>query len=241
MKEYVLIYEDDFLVDGKLDESVWTHQVGEKWANNESQCYTDDDTHSFIADSILHLKATYEPEAHCPFKSARIVTKDKLHFQYGKFVFRAKMPTGRGAWPAIWFLGNTGKERIPWPRCGEIDLLEYAGNRPAQVTCAIHTESYNHKIHTEKMATTSLPDASLQFHDYTLEWTEEALHFFVDTEEVMTIKKEANDTFAEWPFDKPYYLIINLAVGGWYAGKLVPEDLPFDFQIDSIKIYQKKE
>jgi len=241
MNDYQLIYEDDFLIDGKIDDSVWTHEVGEKWANNESQCYVDDFEHCYIKDSILHLYATYEEGDHCPFKSARIKTKDKLHFQYGKFVFRAKMPKGRGAWPAIWFLGNTGKERIPWPRCGEIDLLEFAGNRPNQVTCAIHTESYNHKIHTEKMVATPLHDASDCFHDYTLEWTKEKLGFFVDDIEVMTIKKEANDTFAEWPFDQPYYLIMNLAVGGWYAGKIAEEDLPFDFQIDSIKIYQKKD
>ncbi len=240
MSEYQLIFFEDFTVDGAPDENIWNHEVGEKWANNESQCYVNDRDHSYIENSILHLKATYELGAHCPYKSARLTTYGKKHFRYGKFVVRAKMPVGRGSWPAIWFLGNTKKERVPWPKCGEIDLLEFAGNKPQQVTCAIHTETYNHKIHTQKNKRTVLTDASSQFHDYTLIWTEKELVFYVDDEEVMRIEKQPNDTISEWPFDDPYYLIINLAVGGWYAGEIKSSDLPFDFQIDSIKVFQKE-
>lgn len=240
-KDYQLVFEDDFLVDGAPNEEIWNHQVGEKWANNESQCYVDDREHCYIENSILHLHATFEKGEHCPYKSTRINTLYKKHFKYGKFVFRAKMPKGRGSWPAIWFLGRPEGERLPWPKCGEIDLLEYAGNYPNQVTCAIHTESYNHKIHTDKLQKTLLVDASDVFHDYILEWTKEELKFFVDENEVMSVKKQPNDTFAEWPFDQDYYLILNLAVGGWYAGDIFDEDLPYDFQVDFIKVYQKED
>lgn len=239
MSEYQLVFEDDFLTDGKPNPDVFSFRTGEKWANNESQCYVDDSVHCYIKDSILHLVSTYEEGAHCPYKSARIDTSQKKLFQYGKFVFRAKLPKGRGAWPAIWFMGKAVKEGVRWPRCGEIDLMEYTGNKPEQVTCAIHTETYNHKIHTEKMEKTILKDASDAFHDYILDWSSDELKFLIDEHEVMSIKKKDNDSFAEWPFDQPYFLILNLAVGGWYGGEIADEDLPFDFQIDSIRIYQK--
>lgn len=239
MSLYKLVFEEDFLVDGRPDEQTWNHEVGERWSNNESQCYVNDCEHSYIKDSILHIRATFEKGAHCPYKSARITTYGKKHFQYGKFVISAKLPKGRGSWPAIWFMGEARKDRVPWPRCGEIDLMEYAGNRSHQVTCAIHTETYNHKIHTEKFAKHLLDDASDVFHDYIMEWTKDELIFMVDDHELMRVQKQPTDTFAEWPFDQPFYMILNLAVGGWYAGSIVDEDLPFEFQVDSIRIYQK--
>lgn len=232
-----LIYEENF-DSNVIDDSVWTHEVGEKWFNNESQAYVDDRNHSFVKDSCLNLVATYDPQDRLPFQSARLTTYGKKHFQYGKFVLRAKMPKGKGAWPALWFLGCDRKKHVPWPLCGEIDLCEFSGNRPQQVTCAIHTATFNHKIHTQKGARLLLNDASDAFHDYILEWTEQTLRFIVDETEILRFDKEEGFTEREWPFDKPYYMILNLAVGGWYGGDIAPEDLPFHLQIDSIKVYQ---
>ncbi len=237
MNTYKLIFEENFEKRGRPNPEHWTHEVGEKWANNESQCYIDDPKNSFIQDGKLHLVATYHPNEHCKYRSARINTYGKKHFQYGKFVVRAKLPKGRGAWPAIWFLGNTGVERVRWPKCGEIDLMEFAGNRPDQVSCAIHTESYNHKINTDIGTRIKLPQASDTFHDYTLIWTKSSLSFMVDEKEILKIEKKPTDTEAEWPFDKPYYMILNLAVGGWYGGPIHDTDLPFHFEIESIKVY----
>lgn len=239
MKDYKLVFEENFDVDGAPNPEIWTHEVGEKWANNESQCYVDDREHSFVKDGKLNIIATCNEKSPCKYQSARINTKDKKHFMYAKFVVRAKMPKGRGAWPAIWFLGTTTEEKRWWPKCGEIDLLEYAGNRPESVSCAIHTAAYNHKINTDKGIRVPLADASDTFHDYILDWTNEYLSFQIDDQEIFRVDKMANDTDDEWPFDKPYYMILNLAVGGWYGGPIFDEDFPFHFQVDSIKVYQK--
>jgi len=233
-----LIYQEKFTKDGPIDTQIWSYEVGTKWANNESQCYVDDGLHGFVKDGKFHIKATFHKNEECPYRSARLNTKGKLEFQYGTITFRAKMPKGRGAWPALWLMGNTAKNRVRWPLCGEIDLLEFAGNRPGIITCAIHTESYNHRINTQKGSRIAIPDASDAFHDYTLVWTDQYLSFQVDQEEYLRVEKQEGDTVEKWPFDQPYYLIMNLAVGGWYGGSIVDEDLPYEMEIESIEIYQ---
>jgi beta-glucanase (GH16 family) len=238
MRNYKLVYEENFDIDGKPDPEVWTFEVGEKWSNNESQCYVDSLENCYIKDGKLNLVATIHDTPTCKYRSTRMNTFKKKHFQYGKFIVRAKMPVGKGSWPAIWFLGST-KTDIRWPKCGEIDLLEFAGNRPGIVSCAIHTEAYNHKIDTQIGRRKVLETASTEFHDYSLEWTKDFLSFGIDGKEYLKINRKKNDTFAEWPFDQPYFMILNLAVGGWYAGEIDDKDLPYHFQIDSIKVYQE--
>src|SRR5690606_22702723 len=192
-------------------------------------------------DGILNIQATIHDASPCKYQSARIHTHHKKHFQYGTFVIRAKMPKGRGAWPAIWMLGADRNKDLRWPACGEIDIVEFAGNRPLKASCAIHTASYNHKIDTDKGTRYDLPTATESFHDYILDWTKDHLIFMVDDKEVFRVEKENGDTDKEWPFDKPYNLIINLAVGGWYGGKIVDTDLPYLFQIEHIQVFANKD
>ncbi len=232
------LFQEDFKNNGSINQDHWTIQVGNKWANNESQCYVDSPTNGYIKDGKLHLVATFNPNQECRYQSTRLTSKGKIEFQYGRLTIRAKMPTGRGAWPALWLMGNTEKNPVRWPLCGEIDLVEFAGNRPGIITCAIHTETYNHRIKTDKGAKVSVPDASDEFHDYTLDWTNTYLSFQIDGKEFFKVEKQAGDTVSEWPFDQPYYVIINLAVGGWYGGKIVDDDLPYHMEIESIKIEQ---
>jgi beta-glucanase (GH16 family) len=232
------IFQEDFSKDGKINQQHWNIEVGTKWANNESQCYVENDNNGYIKDGLLHLVATLNQGSECTYQSTRINTRGKFEFQYGRLTIRAKMPKGRGAWPALWLMGNTDKNRVRWPLCGEIDLVEFAGNRPGIITCAIHTDTYNHRINTDKGTSIPVPDASVQFHDYTLDWTTNYLSFQIDGKEFFKVEKMENDRVNEWPFDQPYYLIINLAVGGWYGGKIVDEDLPYHMEIASIKIEQ---
>jgi beta-glucanase (GH16 family) len=232
------IFQEDFSKDGKINQQHWNIEVGTKWANNESQCYVENDKNGYIKDGLLHLVATLNPGSECKYQSTRINTRGKFEFQYGRLTIRAKMPKGRGAWPALWLMGNTEKNRVRWPLCGEIDLVEFAGNRPGIITCAIHTDTYNHRINTDKGTSIPVPDASDQFHDYTLDWTTNYLSFQIDGKEFFKVEKLENDRVNEWPFDQPFYLIINLAVGGWYGGKIVDEDLPYHMEIASIKIEQ---
>ncbi|MCV2232181.1 glycoside hydrolase family 16 protein [Paracholeplasma manati] len=236
MAKFKLAFEENFDYTGKPNPDIWTYQVGPKWANNEKQCYVDFDDNCYVKDGALHIIATKTNDLGCPYYSSRLMTKDKKHFQYGRFVVRAKMPQGRGSWPAVWFLGTTKEHR--WPAMGEIDLLEYAGNRPNQVTCAIHTETYNHKIDTHKGSTYPMTDLAGEFHDYILEWTPEHLSFQVDYHEILKVEKQPGDTFKEWPFDQPYYMIVNLAVGGWYAGDIQDADLPFHFEVAFIRHFE---
>ena len=232
------IFQENFSQDGKINQQNWNIEVGTKWANNESQCYVENEKNGYIKDGLLHLVATLNPGSECKYQSTRINTRGKFEFQYGRLTIRAKMPKGCGAWPALWLMGNTDKNRVRWPLCGEIDLVEFAGNRPGIITCAIHTDTYNHRINTDKGASIPVQDASDQFHDYTLDWTTNYLSFQIDGKEFFKVEKMANDRVNEWPFDQPYYLIINLAVGGWYGGKIVDEDLPYHMEIASIKVEQ---
>ncbi|PKK92704.1 MAG: glycoside hydrolase, partial [Tenericutes bacterium HGW-Tenericutes-6] len=127
-----------------------------------------------------------------------------------------------------------------WPLCGEIDLVEFAGNRPGIISSAIHTKAYNHKINTQIGKRFTLPSSSTEFHDYELLWTSKKLQFSVDGNIYLTVEKKENDTEEQWPFDQPYYLLINLAVGGWYGGQIDDESFPYEFEVDSIKYYQEK-
>ncbi len=239
MKTYQLVFEENFDYSGKVNPEYWNYEIGDRWPNNESQCYTDSLDHCYVNNSKLHLVASIYNQQHCKYQSAKINTYGKKHFQYGKFVVRAKMPKGKGSWPAIWFLGTSNKENhVKWPLCGEIDLVEFAGNRCGTVSSAIHTESYNHKVQTQKGKRIELKDASDVFHDYELTWTENELVFAVDGKVHLVVKKQETDTEKEWPFDQPYYLIINLAVGGWYGGQIDDSTFPFELEVESIKVYQ---
>ena len=232
-----LVYQEDFEQNPSINRNIWTLEVGEKWANNESQCYVDDQEHAYIQDGKLIIKATIHPDEPCKYRSARLNSRGKFEYQYGRLIIRAKMPKGRGAWPALWLMGAK-KGPVRWPQCGEIDLVEFAGNRPGMITCAIHTQTYNHRIKTDKGTKITVDDASDQFHNYILDWTDQYLSFQIDDKEFFRVTKQPGDTENEWPFDQPFYLIMNLAVGGWYGGKIMDEDLPFEMQISSIQIYQ---
>lgn len=232
------IYHETFQQNGKPNPEIWTYEVGDKWANNESQCYVDDLDHAWVNNGLLTIRSTIHDTPHCRYRSARLNTKGKLEFQYGKLTIRAKMPKGKGAWPALWLMGNTSKNRVRWPLCGEIDVVEFAGNRPGIITCAIHTESYNHRIQTDKGTHITVNDASDTFHDYTLDWTKHYLSFQIDGHEFFRVDKQPNDTVNEWPFDTPYYIIMNVAVGGWYAGPIHDQDLPWEMQIQAITVDQ---
>ncbi len=239
MKTYQLVFEEQFDQTQTLNKETWTYEIGEKWANNEQQCYTDDSKNCWIENQQLHIRATLNPDSKCKYQSARINTFGKQQFQYGKFVIRAKMPKGKGSWPAIWFLGSSMKtDHVRWPLCGEIDLVEFAGNKPGTFSSAIHTDAFNHKINTHKGKRVTLPDVSDQFHDYVLEWTPNQLTFMIDHEVYMVFEKPEHATEREWPYDHPYYMIINLAVGGWYGGAIDDNDFPFELVVDSIKVYE---
>jgi len=231
-----LVFKETFTTP-VLDASSWVVEVGEKWFNNEAQCYVDDRKNIRLTPGLLSLIADVNPESQrCRYQSARINTRGKKEFQYGTFIVRAKLPKGKGSWPAIWFL-PTDIGRVRWPKCGEIDLMETVGHDPEVIHFSLHTETLNHIMKTQRTYFKKIPKILEGFHDYKMVWTETFIAFYID--DVLYTTFEAGiKSEATWPFDKPYYLILNIAVGGFWGGEIVEKDMPYQMDIASIEVYQ---
>ena len=242
-KRLELVWEDDF-TDPVLDDDKWTATIGDGcpdfcgFGNNELQYYSDQEKNLRIEDGKLIIQALKDTLGNGGYSSAKIVTKGKGDWKYGKVLVRAKVPYGRGTWPAIWMLPTMDGER-KWPLDGEIDIMEHVGYNQGMIYGTIHSKKYNHLIGTQKVDSIALPDAHGTFHDYGLEWTEESMTWSIDSEPYYTIHK-GDEGYEGWPFDQPFHLIFNLAVGGNWGGKYGVEDSiwPQTLEIDFVKIYQ---
>ncbi len=230
-----LIWEDNF--DGnRLQEENWNIVTGDgcpdlcKWGNNERQIYTTDN-HT-VADGLLSISARKDGET---YTSARINTKGKKEFQYGKIEIRAKLSLGKGLWPAFWMLGSN-IDSVGWPRVGEIDILEYVGKEPNKIFTSLHTpDSYGATINTKKDVIQGIEDG---FHTYAIDWTKDHIQFLVDDQLFYTFSPEIKDE-KTWPFDQPFYILVNLAIGGNFGGPEVDDSIfPQEFVVDYIKVYQ---
>ena len=160
----------------------------------------------------------------------------------GYFDIRAKLPKGRGSWPAIWMLGeNIGT--VGWPLCGEIDIMEHVGYDDNGIHASIHTKTFNHGLNTQKTGYTTLSTATDSFHVYSLEWTPNYLRFFVDQNPYFFVYNDSNGDVEKWPFDNPHYIILNLAVGGDWGGAqgIDPTKFPMKMLVDYVKVYKKTE
>jgi beta-glucanase (GH16 family) len=232
-----LVFDASFTHNGRPSDDDWTIEVGDQWANAELQSYVDHRSTSWIQNGVLYLRALPYVNGPRAYQSARLNTLGKHAWTYGRFVVRAKLPKGIGAWPAIWMLPNDIKH-VGWPLCGEIDLVELVGRKPETVHFSLHTATYNHRFNNHKMFFNVIPSVQDRFHDYRLDWDETSMSFYVDDILQVRFEKQPGDTENEWPFHKPYYLIINLAVGGHWGGPVKEEDLPFTMAIQSVKVYQ---
>lgn len=230
-----LVWEENFN-SKSLDMSFWNFDLGNGcpdlcgWGNNERQIYTDKN-HTLV-DGNLVIQAKLDAAV---FTSSKITTKDKKQFQYGRFETRAKLPVGQGLWPAFWMLG-TNISTVGWPKCGEIDILEYVGREPQIVFTSLHTQdSHGETINTKKTKIDNIEDG---YHVYAMEWTKDQIEFFVDNISVY-IFQPALKNEETWPYNQPFYIILNLAVGGNFGGPEVDNKVfPQDFVIDYIRVYQ---
>ena len=173
------------------------------------------------------------------YTSARLITKDKGDWLYGRFEIRAKLPTGRGTWPAIWML-PTDWEYGGWPNSGEIDIMENVGYDPDTILATAHTQKYNHMIGTQTSGKLYVPLSYKDFHVYSLEWDENEWRGYIDNVHYYTHKNEKAG-FGGWPFDKRFHLLLNLAIGGGWGGKQGIDDtlFPHKFEIDYVRVYTK--
>jgi len=230
-----LVWEENFN-EPVLNESVWNFELGDGcpnlcgWGNNERQVYTTKNHEIKNGNLIIHAKKEGNR-----YTSTKITTKDKKSFQYGRMEARAKLPIGHGIWPAFWMLGQNISQ-VGWPKSGEIDILEYIGKEPHMVFTTLHTQdSHGNTINTKK---TSFPNIEEGFHVFALDWTKDKMDFFVDDILVYTFQPEIKNENT-WPFDKPFYFILNVAIGGNFGGPAVDDTVfPQDFIVDYIKVYQ---
>jgi beta-glucanase (GH16 family) len=171
------------------------------------------------------------------FTSTRLVSRGKGDFLYGRFEVRAKVPVGRGTWPAVWML-PTDWAYGGWPASGEIDILEHVGFDPNVVHISVHTQAYHHSIGTQKTATRTLPEAQTAFQVYRVDWTPQDIQGFVNGTQIFQFKNEAKG-FAVWPFDKKFHWLINLAVGGNWGGQQGIDEtaFPATFEVDYVRVY----
>ncbi|MDF2543220.1 MAG: glycoside hydrolase family 16 [Herbinix sp.] len=215
-----------------------------QWANNELQAYTNRPTNVYVKDGKLVIRAIKEKDGEREYTSTRLVTYGRKSFTYGLFEFRVKLPKGKGSWPAVWMLSDSIKQGNRWPRCGEIDIIEYAGKWPDQLFFSLHTERHNHTRKDTKQYSTfcDFKDISDDFHDYAMEWTPEFIEFYVDGVSACRYNKSddtEDQSEASWPFDQPFYLIFNIAVGGNLGGEVDESALPFLLEVEHVRVYQK--
>jgi beta-glucanase (GH16 family) len=240
-----LTWADEF--DGStLDRTKWKYETGfgkNGWGNRELQCYTEGDNIE-VEGGVLRMTAKKigKGQARGDYTSARL--NSLFNFRYGRVEVRAKMPVekGSGLWPAIWMLGQN-ITTVGWPKCGELDIMEYVSRKPNRIASAIHTQANNH---TQGGHLTShdqeLSSAEEEFHVYGLEWTEAEVRFFVDDHEHVILRFARPQDFNEdnWPFDKPQYLLLNLAVGGTLGGRVDDAVFPNSMEIDFVRVYQRQ-
>lgn len=230
-----LIKHYDFINMTELDKD-FNIVVGDKWHNNEQQIYVDDKENLYL-DNGLNIKATYKNNV---IRSARISTKNNFMFRYGKIEITAKLPKGKGTWPALWMMPQQNTYGH-WPKSGEIDMMEHVGNHLDELVLCLHTEKYNHTKDTEYYFKKHIKGLSDDFQVFGLEWNEDSIKYTLNGEEMVTYHKGENGKVSShegWPFDQPFYLVMNLAIGGWFGGEIDFDSLPQVFQIKEIKIYQ---
>nr|WP_321409530.1 glycoside hydrolase family 16 protein [uncultured Carboxylicivirga sp.] len=241
---YQLVWSDEFEYSGLPDSTKWSYDIEGNawgWGNNELQTYTSADINNAeVLNGKLFITAVKEDSISKPYTSARLISKGKGDWLYGKIEVKAKLPGGKGIWPAIWML-PTDWEYGGWPESGEIDIMEHVGYEPDSVYFTVHTESYNHGIGTQKSQAVYEPDAEHVFHVYGIEWTPKKIDFYLDENKVFTFKNEGK-TYAEWPYDKRFHLLLNVAVGGGWGGKHGVDDSIFPCQmvVDYVRVYQLK-
>lgn len=237
---WTLQWSDEFNYQGLPDSSKWAYDVGgHGWGNGEWQYYTRNrPENARVENGMLIIEARKEKWEQKDYTSARLVTRGKAEWQYGKLEVRAKLPAGRGTWPAIWMLG--AKQPLRWPDDGEIDIMEHVGYDQGVIHGSIHCKQFNHIQHTQKTATITVPDCSENFHNYGLEWNKDSIFISIDDKVYFRFGNE-HSGYAAWPFDNKMYLLLNVAVGGfWGAAKGVDESIwPRRMEVDYVRYYTK--
>jgi len=250
-QQWSLVWSDEFDYTGQPDASKWSFDTegnNWNWGNDEAQNYTPaSNNNAWVENGNLVIEARKEQYYWAgdgetkEYTSARLITQRKGDWLYGKVEVKALLPTGKGMWPAIWML-PTDSEYGGWPKSGEMDIMENVGYDPNVIHCNIHTESYNHSIGTNKGNSMTITDPHINWHIYSIEWNKENASFYCDGNLVFSFDNEHN-TYKEWPFDKPFHLLLNIAVGGGWGGTEGIDNniFPQQMLVDYVRVYEQSE
>jgi beta-glucanase (GH16 family) len=242
VKTKTLLWSDEFSYTGLPDAGKWNFDTdgnSSGWGNNEAQYYTSSRLENAeVRDGYLHINAIKEEYKGFHYTSARLRTKGTGDWVYGRMEIRAKLPDGRGMWPAIWML-PTDWAYGGWPESGEIDIMENVGFDPYVIVASAHTETYNHVLGTQKNNKITVNTCYSDFHVYALEWESNEYRIFVDDSLYFTFKNEGTG-YKVWPFDKRFHLLLNIAVGGNWGGARGIDDsiFPRTMLVDYVRVYQ---
>ncbi|MEW6195353.1 MAG: glycoside hydrolase family 16 protein [Bacteroidota bacterium] len=238
-----LVWSDEFNYNGLPDIKKWGYDVADPgWVNEEAQAYyAYRQENSRVKNGKLIIEARKDNYQGKPYSSARLVTKNKGDWTYGRIEVRAKLPYGRGTWPAIWMLPtvwNLGDGS--WPDNGEIDIMEHVGYDPGVIHASIHCDKYVWTNNTQKTATVRFNDAMSAFHTYAMEWDSSEIKMFVDSTKYFSFKNE-NKGWQTWPFYKDFHLILNIAIGGSWGGAQGIDNtiFPQRMEVEYVRVYEK--
>lgn len=228
-----LVFSDEFNTNGPPDPTKWGYDIGTGsggWGNNELQYYTNRPENAIVQGGVLKINAIKESYLGSAYTSARLLSKNKYSFKYGRIEVRAKFPTGVGTWPAAWMLGDN-INTVGWPACGEIDIVEHLGRDLNKIYGTLHYPGRSGG--NADGATIMIPDATTAFHTYAVEWSATSIKIYVDTQLYHTV---ANSTAI--PFNQNFFILLNMAMGGNFGGPVDPAFTNATYEIDYIRVYQ---
>ncbi|RZJ94162.1 MAG: glycoside hydrolase family 16 protein [Brevundimonas sp.] len=246
---YRLVWADEFETAGAPDPSKWGYDTVANrtgWYNEELQYYSANRLENAeVRDGKLVITARRERLESAPdfggqdYTSARLVTRDLHSWTYGFISVRANLPCGLGSWPAIWMLSQGGG----WPIGGEIDIMEHVAQEPTKIYGSLHSQAFNHSIGTGQTGGTDIATACGAFHDYQVHWTPQRIDFLVDGTPFYGVDNDNSGLREHWPFNTPFYLILNVAVGGTWGGAegVDPSVFPQAMEVDYVRVYQTAE
>ena len=243
-EEYHLVWSDEFDYTGLPDSTKWTYDTegnADGWGNREAQYYTKaKKENAWVENGVLTITALKEQFGGKEYTSARL--NSKANWLHGRIEVNAKLPKGRGTWSAIWMMPkdwtyNDGN----WPNIGEIDIMEHVGHNLGTIHASAHSKDYQWQKNTQQTSTIKIAGVDEKFHSYILEWTPELMKAYVDDQLYFEYKNEGLGV-DKWPYEKPFYLILNVAVGGaWGSIQGIDADaFPQTMEVDYVRIYQKK-
>lgn len=248
-----LVWSDEFSRPGTPDPANWTYETGGNgWGNHELETYCSPATaqppcrpsqpNAFIAEGRLHLAARRDPDTGA-WTSARLTTKGLHAFQYGRIAARIRIPSGAGVWPAFWMLG-ANIDRLPWPACGELDIMENVGKTPLELRGSIHGRGFTGTPLTHAYTLPNGEPLAAAFHVYGMIWSPGRIQYYIDdaAHPYASFTRADLPEGAVWPFDDgPYFLLLNLAIGGDWPGppdKATPS--PAEMLVDYVRVYQRQ-